>query len=232
MSSNQKHSQKHRGRERKRGATMDGCEAESKIPRLPLFKPPPMHSPERPGMLTPPLHTSASVPFGWEEEPGKPRPCTDIVSFSNPMPKLTPKCLELPPRLQVDAINISKIPSPTTVLEGPYMGSRRVSDDFCGSFGAERGRLGTLVLKEKSWFGSWSENAFKVKHVFSSSADNDTDHVVGSDNNVRTRKMKPYGSFSNPFHAKSHVWERICERWKQVVPWRSGKLKKYGCGWL
>ncbi|KAJ1378684.1 hypothetical protein SESBI_47581 [Sesbania bispinosa] len=161
---------------------MGGCEAEvdaehRKIPRLPLFNHPPMHSPERSGMVTPPLHTSASVPFGWEEEPGKPRPCTALVSFSNP----TPKCLELPPRLLTDA-NLTKQPSPTTVLEGPYMGSRRMNEDFYGSFSVERGQLGTMVLtqgvgikEKKGWFGSWRKKAFKVKHVFPSYADKDSD---------------------------------------------------------
>ena len=124
---------------------MGGSEAEvvaeeeqRNIPRLPLFNPPPiMHSPERSGMVTPPLYTSASVPFGWEEEPGKPRPCTALVSFT------TQKSLELPPRLQLldddDATKLSKVselPSPTTVLEGPSVCSSchqppsfRVSED-------------------------------------------------------------------------------------------------------
>ncbi|KAL2345917.1 hypothetical protein Fmac_007202 [Flemingia macrophylla] len=56
---------------------------------------------ERSGMVTPPLQTSASVPFRWEQEPGKPRPCSALLSV---------KSLELPipPRLL--------IPSPSTLF--------------------------------------------------------------------------------------------------------------------
>lgn len=219
---------------------MGGCEVEfeadqCKIPKLPLLNPPTMHSPERSGMKTPPLFTSASVPFGWEEEPGKPRPCTDIVSFSNP----TPKCLELPPRLLLDSQSNNnksmKLSSPTTVLEGPYpyvattnntcnSPSFRMSEDLYGSFGSERGQLGTMVLnqsvgikekeqeKEKGWFGSWREKTLKREasgggsHVFPSSVD-----YVGTHKKVRSmRKRNRPGSFTNPFHAKSSsVWVRF-----------------------
>lgn len=89
-----------------------------KFPLLPL-PPPTVHSPEHPsGMATPPLHALASVPFKWEEEPGKPRPCTDIIALPGPA-----KCLELPPcrnRLELTNSRITKMPSPTTVLDGPY----------------------------------------------------------------------------------------------------------------
>ncbi|TKY64096.1 hypothetical protein E2542_SST13986 [Spatholobus suberectus] len=240
---------------------MGGCEEhveadQCNIPRLPLLNPPTMHSPERSGMKTPPLFTSASVPFDWEEEPGKPRPCTALVSFSNP----TPKCLELPPRLLIDANlnnNNNKLPSPTTVLEGPYpyvatnschSPSFRMSEDCYGSFGSEREQLGTMVLnhgvgiKEKGRFGSWREKSFKVKreasggsHVFPSSIDRDPDDVgtiLGTHKKVRSmRKRNRSGSFSNPFHAKSSVWTTMYEGLKRVVSWRSRKLKKYGCGW-
>lgn len=194
------------------------CEAEfeaeeSKIPRLPLFNPPPMHSPERSGMVTPPLHTSASVPFGWEEEPGKPRPCTALATFSSSSSShQTPnnKCLELPPRLLLTDANLTKLPSPTTVLDGPYT---RSEDCYGSSFSAERGQLGTMVLSKGKGFGFWRKKDFRVKHVFPSSADNkdDTNHnisaIIGSHHkNVRMRKMKHHGSFANPFHAKSGAW--------------------------
>ncbi|GKE35737.1 hypothetical protein Tco_1455059 [Tanacetum coccineum] len=64
------------------------------------------------GMLTPPLQTTtATVPFRWEEQPGKPRPCTDMIIVPQQQ-----KCLELPPRLTKIE---SKTLSPTTVLDGP-----------------------------------------------------------------------------------------------------------------
>ncbi|KAK7275383.1 hypothetical protein RIF29_16499 [Crotalaria pallida] len=226
-----------------------GCEAEkSNIPRLNLFKfkPPLIHSPERSGMQTPPLHTSVSVPFWWEQEPGKPKPCTALVSFSNKKP--TPKCLELPPRLLINDAN----PSPTSVLESPYDdGDDDDVDDWHGgsfAFGGERGaQLGTMVvtkgvgrrIKEKGWFDSWREKVFKVSkevsggsHVFPSSADRVADHIGGSHNKkLRITKVKRSRSSSNIFHATSCVWT-ISEGLKQVVPWRSKKQKKNGCGGL
>ncbi|KAK6142690.1 hypothetical protein DH2020_023038 [Rehmannia glutinosa] len=85
-----------------------------------------MHSPEHPsGTATPPLQTLASVPFKWEEQPGKPRPCTDIIALPGPA-----KCLELPPcrMLLMDPTN--KMPSPTTVLDGPYAVGRPMFSSF------------------------------------------------------------------------------------------------------
>ncbi|KAH7863807.1 hypothetical protein Vadar_022227 [Vaccinium darrowii] len=81
------------------------------------------------GMLTPPLHTSASVPFRWEEEPGKPRPCTALTTTtSNNNSSISEGGLELPPRLKLlvtaapssNDQKMTKMSSPTTVLDGPY----------------------------------------------------------------------------------------------------------------
>ncbi|KAF8060429.1 hypothetical protein N665_1215s0001 [Sinapis alba] len=48
-------------------------------------------SPATPCVFASPIHTLASVPFCWEDQPGKPK---------NPLLPLSyPKCLELPPRL-------------------------------------------------------------------------------------------------------------------------------------
>lgn len=48
-------------------------------------------SPASPRVFASPIHTLASVPFCWEEQPGKPK---------NPLrPHSYPKCLDLPPRL-------------------------------------------------------------------------------------------------------------------------------------
>ncbi|KAL5062435.1 hypothetical protein RYX36_024172 [Vicia faba] len=214
---------------------MDCCNEESsvKIPKLPLLKTLPiMHSPERSGTKTPPFHITVSVPFGWEEEPGKPKPCTDLVTFSNPT---TFKCLELPPRLLlVD----TKVPSPTIVFDGPY---KKDCSDCCE-------KLGSLILekemgvKKKVLFGNWRKKDIKVKkHVsLSSSVDKDKDNVIvgdiiGSDKNVKKtrKKIKHYGSFDNPFHVpKSSVWTKMCERWKRVVQWKSEKVNKYHCWWF
>ncbi|CAI9101113.1 OLC1v1038367C1 [Oldenlandia corymbosa var. corymbosa] len=109
---------------------------------LPLFSI--MPSPEHPsGMLTPPLYSSASVPFRWEEQPGKPRPCTSLIPFPSATTTQEdspnkPKGLELPPcRLFLD--HPTKTPSPTTVLEGPYvLGSKPKFTSF--RFSKERQR--------------------------------------------------------------------------------------------
>ena len=216
-----------------------GSEAEPKqttiIPKLPLFTIPPlMQSPERSGTLTPPLHTSAAVPFRWEEQPGKPRPCTALIALPTPI-DLSPKCLELPPRLLVDS-KFAKLPSPTTVLEGPYVGgdaggsarfkspSFRMSNDCYGSFRSERGQLGAMVLsgtkngfKGKGWFfGSWKRKGFKVKrevnggsHVFPSSAEREGDFggLVGDgEEKVKMAKIRRTGSFSSLNYAKPGFW--------------------------
>ncbi|XVF73010.1 hypothetical protein PTKIN_Ptkin12aG0167200 [Pterospermum kingtungense] len=191
-----------------------GCEAENESsypypPKLPLMLSDShailhMHSPERSGALTPPYHASASVPFRWEEEPGKPKPCTQLTPFSNPS-DFARKCLELPPRLLLDA-KITKLSSPPTVLEGPYMGrarfqssSFRIGSECYGSFRAgsvspenemEDHGIGTMVLskrgysKEKGFLGSWRRRtSLKPRrevvggnsYVFPSSVDRDRD---------------------------------------------------------
>ncbi|KAL0464933.1 UNVERIFIED_CONTAM: hypothetical protein Slati_0380900 [Sesamum latifolium] len=81
------------------------------------------HSPHPPSGIStpPPLQTPASVPFKWEEEPGKPRLCTRIITTQ------PSKCLELPPacRMLVFMDNDAPptktpSPTPTTLLDGPY----------------------------------------------------------------------------------------------------------------
>ncbi|KAG5538215.1 hypothetical protein RHGRI_018965 [Rhododendron griersonianum] len=151
-----------------------------KRPLLSIQLPVGHESPEHSGMLTPPLHTSASVPFRWEEEPGKPRPCTALItttttqtlSHQDPHSADTPnyynnKCLELPPRLQ--SFIDPKMSSPTTVLDGPYSFPLFQSSSFRftttrrrerqGSFGSscggspERGQFGNsinVLLSNKS----------------------------------------------------------------------------------
>lgn len=48
-------------------------------------------SPASPRVFASPIHTLASVPFCWEDQPGKPK--NPLLPFSYP------KCLDLPPRL-------------------------------------------------------------------------------------------------------------------------------------
>ncbi|KAK3012303.1 hypothetical protein RJ639_012851 [Escallonia herrerae] len=148
-----------------------GSESEPpSTPKLPLLSTIPPYSPEHSGMLTPPLQTSASVPFRWEEEPGKPLPCTALIPLPNPNSKSygIDKCLELPPRMLFMESKMTKTPSPTNVLDGPYsLGKARISSSFrfsrvregsfesldsFGNMSPERGggqQLGSNVLDAK-----------------------------------------------------------------------------------
>lgn len=204
-----------------------GSEAESEpssTPKLPLFSISPKPSPDPSGMLTPPLQTSASVPFRWEEEPGKPRPCTTLITIPNP------KSLELPPRLV--AMEITKMPSPTTVLDGPYVGKKQpVFSSFRFSTESpERGQIGKLVpekkfggQKEKGILGSWGQRVKGGKKevgggsfVFSSSPSIDVEGFGGDDSGNSNsdsgkvkkmgRRMRRNGSFSSLSQARSHLW--------------------------
>ncbi|KAL7002347.1 hypothetical protein U1Q18_003500 [Sarracenia purpurea var. burkii] len=166
-----------------------GSEAElerSSTPKLRLLSILPLQSPERSGMLTPPLHACASVPFRWEEEPGKPRPCTTLIAaaFSDPLFNREPKSLDLPPRLQLTESKMTKTnSSPTTVLDGPdvvarpfHFSSFRFKRERQGSFGSsvgspESGRLGEMVLisrraegkEQRGFFGSdWGRKGIAI----------------------------------------------------------------------
>ncbi|KAE9445756.1 hypothetical protein C3L33_22338, partial [Rhododendron williamsianum] len=136
-------------------------------PKLSLLIIPPESLPEDQSVH---FYTSASIPFLWEEEPGKPRPCTDqliaTVSVSDHPNNGGPKCLlDLPPRLQSMESKTTKVPSPTTVLDGPYVGlmptnivqgvpfgfkrERRCEGSTGSNYGVgspERGLLGDMVL--------------------------------------------------------------------------------------
>ncbi|KAK8565702.1 hypothetical protein V6N13_020780 [Hibiscus sabdariffa] len=219
-----------------------GSEAEeesSYIPKLRLLSVSheQMQSPERSGTLTPPFYVSAaSVPFRWEEEPGKPKPCTTFATFSSTPNEPAQKCLELPPRLLLDA-KVTKLSSPTTVLEGPYMGRARfqsssfriASECYGGSGSPEMVQLGTMVLskrgyKEKGFLGSWRKARPRREvsgnsYVFASSGDGD-----GS-NSVKITRIRRIGSFPTLSHSKSHFWESIYEGLMQVVPWSRREKK-------
>ncbi|KAL8253263.1 hypothetical protein R6Q59_036956 [Mikania micrantha] len=104
-------------------------------PKLSLFSLPFKHPTLPDTGVTPPLNTAAAaIPFLWEEAPGKPRP---IISGDPPKSK-TVRSLDLPPRLASlspaynngnnhrdkfgNNAGMEIIPSPTTVLGGPYEG--------------------------------------------------------------------------------------------------------------
>ncbi|KAI5647098.1 hypothetical protein M9H77_33103 [Catharanthus roseus] len=208
-------------------------------PKLPLLSMPrPPQSPDHSGMLTPPLYASASVPFRWEEEPGKPRPCTSLIPFSSAITE--PKCLDLPPRLLLEPSSNSKITkttSPTTVLEGPYNGRSkftsssfrffRESFDSTASTTPEKaGQLSTVLLgkklnKGRGLFGSWRGRNGKIGsgrketggsssfvHPSSSMESASFLSEENSSKRVKITKIRRNGSFSSLSQAWTHFWQQ------------------------
>ncbi|KAK7317114.1 hypothetical protein RJT34_01081 [Clitoria ternatea] len=150
----------------------------------------------------PPPHTTVSVPFKWEEAPGKPRHCH---TQSEPA-----KTLELPPRLFfLESNKLSNIdgPSPTTVLDGPYVG-RAMS--FSSSYRTPREHW-------NSHFGSTRWSGLKKINK-----DDDEGIFDFSDNctikpKVKIARRSTFLTISKP---TSHFWANIYDSFKQVVPWR------------
>ncbi|KAK0592299.1 hypothetical protein LWI29_016877 [Acer saccharum] len=194
----------------------------------------------------PPVHTGASVPFQWEEAPGKPRlGCTESKPSST-----VARSLELPPRLvltdhhhQIKVNNNGS--SPTTVLEGPYVG-RSLSYTFSsrkgGSFrspgeGWGKGNSSRQSNnKERVMFGSsrWVTTTTTTTTVKKNDkvlggtfdffpSDNEIGHGSRGGGNTKvkiTRVRKRSGSFRNLSNSTSHLWTSIYEGFKQVVPWK------------
>ncbi|GLU00833.1 hypothetical protein SLE2022_181720 [Rubroshorea leprosula] len=211
-----------------------------------------MQSPERSGASTPP---SASVPFHWEEEPGKPKPCTALSTFTIP-DDFAKKCLELPPRLLVDAKQYS---SPTTVLEGPYIGwssrfqsySFRMGGQCYGSFRATGDSspepalpYESLTVSKKSQkekgniLGFWRRRTLMCRrevaggsYIFPSSEDKENDsgrqgEDISRRTTVKITTIRRMGSSANLPHARAHFWVNIYEGLKQAVPWKNRRGKK------
>ncbi|KAL6508304.1 hypothetical protein OROHE_021846 [Orobanche hederae] len=130
------------------GAKVDDHREPSSTPKLSLSKLP--CKPREPvQMLTPPIHPLLSIPFRWEEVPGKPRAAAEVTP-REPTPVAKSKvarCLELPPRLLRDDVEITTMPSPATVLDGPYVG-RSLSLACTFSF-----RKGVVVGRDDIGFG-------------------------------------------------------------------------------
>ncbi|XP_075647670.1 uncharacterized protein At4g00950 [Castanea sativa] len=210
-----------------------GSEADyeaNSTPKLSLFSLP-SKPPEPTGMLTPPLRIQASVPFQWEEAPGKPRPCTKTTTESSSKPKCA-RSLELPPRLLLSESKMTNTPSPTTVLDGPYVG-RSISFRF--PLRSPEGLVGKKMAKDKGGSMRWGSFR-KTKEVVEGIFDFSSYPVVdsgggggGGDTKIKiTRVKKRSGSFLNLSHTKPPFLANIYESLKQAVPWRrrQGRLKE------
>lgn len=182
-------------------------------PKLSFFALPMQTSPEPAGTLTPPLRMAGSVPFLWEEAPGKPR----LTLQQLEMKAATNKGLDLPPRLQS---------SPTTVLDGPDV-ARTLSFSFYREISPEKGQLGGafgLQRKEGERFGGlWGRRGCRVKgrsmdfderrtgyasmvfpaHALPSSSVSE----AGDDTTkVKITRSKRRGGLLSISHATSHIW--------------------------
>ncbi|KAG2708457.1 hypothetical protein I3760_05G194700 [Carya illinoinensis] len=175
------------------------------------------------GMLTPPPRSvTASIPFQWEEAPGKPRPCA-----SDAKPNISARTLELPPRLQSES-KAANMPSPTTVLNGPYVGGACVSqsqDLHSRRLAPAKEKGGGVHFGSMRW-GSFGKNreALHGSFRFSSSLVNDY-HDGGDESTTkvkitRVRRRKSVMSLAG---TGSNLLASIYESVKQVVPWRSSR---------
>ncbi|KAG7534013.1 hypothetical protein ISN45_Aa08g015940 [Arabidopsis thaliana x Arabidopsis arenosa] len=196
-----------------------------------------------PGLATPPVNIAGSVPFLWEEAPGKPRRVKKPARLNQ---KGVVRSLDLPPRLLLPGESTAvNEPSPTTVLDGPY-DLRRRSLSLPRSAAVIRKLRGVPAPapeKEQRLLGGsnrWGSFA-KCKEVsegifdFSRFRDDGFDcrrdwtgggGGVGNFAGDGGTKVKLYriikkGSFFNLSHTtKSDFWARVYEGFKQVIPWK------------
>ncbi|XP_004133807.2 uncharacterized protein At4g00950 isoform X2 [Cucumis sativus] len=219
-----------RERERERREKM-GSEAKLRrdyeVPKLPLLAITAMESPDRSGMLTPPMYSSVSVPFRWEEEPGKPRFCFNSLNIPTQTQTQT-YSLELPPRLLLMDPKISKLSPPIPSQKGFFQFHKHC----CSSFRFDKTQLGAMVLRkrgvliEKEWFCWLGKLSFRSKGevgsdygaVFPSSLDKEK-----SSSRMKVAVNQKGGSFSSCFvQAKTEFWGNIGEGFKQInIPWKS-----------
>ncbi|CAO2821329.1 unnamed protein product [Amaranthus hypochondriacus] len=193
----------------------------------------PSHKPlaqESPWALTPPLHPMVSIPFQWEEAPGKPRP----NSILSPLKPKSVRCLELPPRLLVED-NMSS--SPTTVLDGPRLVkslSHRfyvegLGQESCTDLGLEENKIDGLGPGQgngRRQFGpwrrwasgngtKWNQKLDKGNYGFSDRVDSKYERDI--EVKITRFRKKSKGSFYKLTHASSRVLENIVECLKQIV---------------
>ncbi|KFK26907.1 hypothetical protein AALP_AA8G309100 [Arabis alpina] len=208
-------------------------------PKLPLFSYPMNRAYETPGLATPPVNIAGSVPFLWEEAPGKPRSSLRKPSRSNQIGEKrgVVRCLELPPRLEACKASTVNEPSPTTVLDGPY-DLRRRSLSLPRSAFVIRKLRGVPAPEKEERLSMSSRYLGKCKEVsegifdFSRFRDGGCDcrrdwtggggELAGDGGTkVKLFRFKRKGSLFNLSHTiKSDFLARVYEGFKQVIPWR------------
>ncbi|XP_022945009.1 uncharacterized protein LOC111449373 isoform X2 [Cucurbita moschata] len=186
--------------------TATGENPSSTPPKLSLFSFP-RQPLEPPGMATPPLHASISVPFHWEEAPGKPKPL-GIIEL-NPKPK-SARTLDLPLRLFADA-KVAHFASPTIAADDPVAGrdrrdlSFRFPDSWAETATATETREGKDVNKE---------NVKRGPEISLSAGGADDGNT-----RVKITRLRIRRNFIGTWNSKSHI-ACIYGSLKQVLPWR------------
>lgn len=198
-------------------------------------------APESPWALTPPLQPMVSIPFEWEEAPGRPRP----TIISSPCKPRSARCLELPPRMLVEAEVTRMPPSPTTVLDGPRS-VRSLSHRFCfeGPIPNTSPDLGLYIEVEENnmmdqvkfknegkrlnrpwkrwasgnntkWNQELSKNNFDTWNdgISGNNVNYDTDIEV----KIRRFRKRSKGSLYKLSNTSSRVFENIIEYFKQIM---------------
>ncbi|KAL3524419.1 hypothetical protein ACH5RR_017253 [Cinchona calisaya] len=231
------------------GIEAESHEATTTPPKLSLSKLP---SKQRQPfvMSTPPINTSASIPFQWEEAPGKPR--AQFVTNYNKSCSSAARCLDLPPRLLNSSIKFTNVScnsdSPTTVLDGPYNNNSNNDRSFseCSSTfslpnkGTLRRSLVEEIVGEVVKCAPQTDVMNKERYHYHPSSS--VMNVVGSwrwgsykensssvslgANAKPPRRLKRRSSFSSFSHASSKFLAGIYGSFKQVVPWRRRQEQK------
>ncbi|KAL6533331.1 hypothetical protein OROMI_027443 [Orobanche minor] len=216
------------------GAKVDDHREPSSTPKLSLSKLP--CKPREPvQMLTPPIHPLLSIPFRWEEVPGKPRAAAEVTP-REPTPRVVQskvaRCLELPPRLLRDDVEITTMPSPATVLDGPYVGrSLSLACTFSFRKGVVVGRddigFGPVMTRGGGRFGSGRWGGFKDEENVGR-GNFDLSHTVGEvfkrEKNVKIkrvgRRRKMRSLFNLNLSSMNSNLLDIYASFKKAILWR------------
>lgn len=183
------------------------------------------------GTATPPPRVLVSVPFMWEEAPGKPR--KQPTPGGHGMMPGGARSLDLPPRMVAAMVEAksNKTLSPTTALDGPEHATRPVPLGSCYSFSFGEGRTDVTVGGKKKgvvWFwgrksgrkmmrdGTWemSVEGLEEKDVTCSSmssspsrkkhgGEHEEDGNV-EEGRIRITRMRRNRSLANV--STSHIW--------------------------
>ncbi|KAG8381129.1 hypothetical protein BUALT_Bualt06G0090300 [Buddleja alternifolia] len=140
-------------------------------------------------MLTPPLHPSVSIPFRWEEAPGKPRATTEKAA-----PPFATTATPPPSKNTADpSRKITIMSSPAVVLDGPYMGrSLSLACTFSFRKGPVPGRVEGLRPGKKS-SARMSEDEKKLGRGSSDFSPSLGDFLRSEKKNVKITRVRRRG---------------------------------------